>query len=116
MKHVIRTMIVLLLSVSLAFSAAFPKGVISFKNGTQIRVKKVSIEENMVFYKYGGEERSNLLEDVEYIKARSNSPSTPIEKTDSFILHTDTFPFIVLGQAMLRLARYCDNARYGEIS
>lgn len=70
MKHVIRIMIVLLLSICLAFASAFPKGIIAFKNGTQIRVKKVSIEDHFVFYKYQGESRSNLLEDVEFIKAR----------------------------------------------
>ena len=70
MKHVIRICLVLMLTVSLVFSASFPKGIISFNNGTELKVKKVSIEENFVFYKFNGEKKSSLLEDIEYIKVR----------------------------------------------
>ncbi len=70
MKHVIRICIVLMLTVSLVFSASFPKGIISFKNGTELKVKKVSIKDNFVFYKFKGENKSSMLEDIEYIKAR----------------------------------------------
>lgn len=70
MKNFIRIFIVALVVVSLAFSASFPKGVILFKNGTELKVKKVLIEENFVFYDFKGEKQSTLLDDIVYIKAR----------------------------------------------
>jgi len=70
MKNIIRVLIIGVLSISLAFAATFPKGIISLKNGTEIRVKRVSIRDNFVYYKLKGDQHSALLEDVNYVKAK----------------------------------------------
>ena len=70
MKHIIRILIIMVLTVSIAFSATFPKGIIAMKDGKELRVKKVSIQDNFVFYKYKGDKLSILLQDVEFVKVR----------------------------------------------
>ena len=70
MKNFMRVFIVVILTVSIAFSATFPRGIIAMKDGVEFKVKKVSIQDNFVYYKLNDEKRSTLLEDVEFIKVR----------------------------------------------
>ncbi len=70
MKKIIQILIITCLCLSLAGAATFPLGIIKFHNGTEMRVKKVSVEDNFVYYKWKGDKRSAILNDVEFIKVR----------------------------------------------
>ncbi|MEA2077486.1 MAG: hypothetical protein U9O95_05660 [Candidatus Marinimicrobia bacterium] len=70
MKNFIRMLIIAVLSFSLVLAATFPRGIITFKDGAELKVKKVSIQDNFVYYKLKGEKLSALLEDVEFVKVR----------------------------------------------
>ena len=76
MKQITRILIIAVLVVSIGFSVTFPKGIIQFEDGNQMRVKKVEMRENMVFYRHAGDEHSALLEDVILIKARGKFERT----------------------------------------
>jgi hypothetical protein len=70
MKIFIRIMIIVVLTISFASAVTFPLGIIKFHYGTEMRVKRVSVEDEFVYYKWKGEKRSAMLEDVEFIKVR----------------------------------------------
>jgi len=63
-------LIIGVLTISFAFAATFPLGIIKFKNGTEMKVKRLSVEDNFVYYKWKSDKRSALLEDIEYLKVR----------------------------------------------
>jgi len=51
-------------------AGAFPRGYIKFKDGWDLEVKKVYLQDNKVYYKYNGELQSSLLNNIEFINVR----------------------------------------------
>jgi hypothetical protein len=76
MKTVFRFLLLSLLIFSLGFAARFPKGQIQFKNGDIIKVKRIEIQDDLVFYRYSGDNVSAMLSDIQWIKARGRFERT----------------------------------------
>ncbi len=58
------------------FARSFPKGIIKFNDGITIKVKNISITDNIVTYKYNNNICSHLTENISFIKARGKTERT----------------------------------------